>query len=132
MKNRPGYVKENVEKSFLVSLTKEGKKLVPEIKLDEDNEIGILTSEILNSGKWKNEKFTQIDVTSPVRTFLMGRTHPLTDIIAEIREIFVSMGFSEIEGSTIQSCFWNFDVTIYSPRSSGKRYARYVLYVKLN
>ena len=62
----------------------------------------------------------------------MGRTHPLTDIIAEIREIFVSMGFSEIEGSTIQSCFWNFDVTIYSPRSSGKGYARYVLYVKLN
>ncbi|MDW0201256.1 MAG: phenylalanine--tRNA ligase subunit alpha [Nitrososphaeraceae archaeon] len=120
LKNRPGYIKENVEKSFLVSLTKQGKILVPEIKLDEDNEIGILTSEILNSGKWKNEKFTQIDVTSPVRTFLMGRTHPLTDIIAEIREIFVSMGFSEIEGSTIQSCFWNFDV-LFTPQDHPAR-----------
>lgn len=120
LKNRPGYVKENVEKSFLVSLTEEGKKLVPEIKLDEDNEIGIFTSEILNSGKWKKQKFTQIDVTSPVRTFPMGRTHPLTDIISEIREIFVSMGFSEIEGSTIQPCFWNFDV-LFTPQDHPAR-----------
>ena len=120
LKNRPGYIKENVEKSFLVSLTKEGKNLVPKINLDENNEIGTLTSEILKSGKWKNENFTQIDVTSPVRTLLMGRTHPLTDIIAEIREIFVSMGFSEIEGSTIQSCFWNFDV-LFTPQDHPAR-----------
>jgi phenylalanyl-tRNA synthetase alpha chain len=120
LKNRPGYIKENVEKSFLVSLTKEGKNLVPNINLDENNEIGTLTSEILKSGKWKNENFTQIDVTSPVRTLLMGRTHPLTDIIAEIREIFVSMGFSEIEGSTIQSCFWNFDV-LFTPQDHPAR-----------
>ena len=120
LKNRPGYIKENVEKSFLVSLTKEGKNLVPKINLDENNEIGTLTSEILTSGKWKNENFTQMDVTSPVRTLLMGRTHPLTDIIAEIREIFVSMGFSEIEGSTIQSCFWNFDV-LFTPQDHPAR-----------
>ena len=120
LKNRPGYIKENVEKSFLVSLTKEGKNLVPQINLDDNNEIGTLTSEILTSGKWKNENFTQIDVTSPVRTLLMGRTHPLTDIIAEIREIFVSMGFSEIEGSTIQSCFWNFDV-LFTPQDHPAR-----------
>ena len=120
MKNRPGYIKENVEKSFFVSLTKEGKNLVPQINLDANNEIGTLTSEILKSGKWKNENFTQIDVTSHVRTLLMGRTHPLTDIIAEIREIFVSMGFSEIEGSTIQSCFWNFDV-LFTPQDHPAR-----------
>ena len=120
LKNRPGYIKENVEKSFLVSLTKEGKNLVPNINLDENNEIGTLTSQILKSGKWKNENFTQIDVTSPVSTLLMGRTHPLTDIIAEIREIFVSMGFSEIEGSTIQSCFWNFDV-LFTPQDHPAR-----------
>src|ERR1041384_741483 len=120
LKSRPGYIKENVEKSFLVSLTKAGKNLIPQINLDENNEIGTLTSEILKSGKWKNENFTQIEVTSPVRTLFMGRTHPLTDIIAEIREIFVSMGFSEIEGSTIQSCFWNFDV-LFTPQDHPAR-----------
>jgi phenylalanyl-tRNA synthetase alpha chain len=120
LKNRPGYIKETVEKSFLVSLTNEGKNLVPKINLDENSEIGTLTSEILKSGKWKNENFTQIDVTSPVHTLLLGRTHPLTDIIAEIREIFVSMGFSEIEGSTIQSCFWNFDV-LFTPQDHPAR-----------
>jgi phenylalanyl-tRNA synthetase alpha chain len=95
LKKRPGYLKETIEKSFDISLTNEGKKLIPSIKNDDQEGISAITAEILNSGKWKNEKFTEIDVSSPVRSYAMGRTHPLTDIINEIREIFVSMGFTE-------------------------------------
>ncbi|HEY9399351.1 MAG TPA: phenylalanine--tRNA ligase subunit alpha [Nitrososphaeraceae archaeon] len=120
LKKRPGYVKEKIEKSFLISLTSEGKKIASSIKSQDENGIGTITSEILNTGKWKNERFTEIDVTSPVRTYFMGRTHPLTDVINEIREIFVSMGFSEIEGSTVQSCFWNFDV-LFTPQDHPAR-----------
>ncbi|TLX66800.1 MAG: phenylalanine--tRNA ligase subunit alpha [Thaumarchaeota archaeon] len=120
LKKRPGYLKESTEKSFLISLTDEGKKVTSTIKSDNEDGIGIITSEILNSGKWKNKTFTAIDVSSPVRTYNMGRTHPLTDVINEIREIFVSMGFSEIEGSTIQSCFWNFDV-LFTPQDHPAR-----------
>ena len=120
LKKRPGYLKERIEKSFLISLTREGKKVTSSIKSDHEDGIGTITSEILNTGKWKNERFTEIDVTSPVRTYNMGRTHPLTDVINEIREIFISMGFSEIEGSIIQSCFWNFDV-LFTPQDHPAR-----------
>jgi phenylalanyl-tRNA synthetase alpha chain len=120
LKKRPGYIKEIIDKSFLVSLSSEGKKIAASIENDDENGIGTITSELLNSGKWKNERFTAIDVTSPVRTYLMGRTHPLTDVINEIREIFVSMGFSEIEGSTVQPCFWNFDV-LFTPQDHPAR-----------
>jgi phenylalanyl-tRNA synthetase alpha chain len=120
LKKRPGYVKETIEKSFLISLTNEGKKIASSISSKDENEIGTITSEILNTGKWKNERFAEIDVTSPVRTYSIGRTHPLTEVINEIREIFVSMGFSEIEGSTIQSCFWNFDV-LFTPQDHPAR-----------
>jgi phenylalanyl-tRNA synthetase alpha chain len=120
IKKRPGYVKETIEKSFLISLTNEGKKIASSISSKDENEIGTITSEILNTGKWKNERFAEIDVTSPVRTYSIGRTHPLTEVINEIREIFVSMGFSEIEGSTIQSCFWNFDV-LFTPQDHPAR-----------
>ena len=120
LKKRPGYVKETIEKSFVISLTNEGKKIASSISSEDENEIGTITSEILNTGKWKNERFAEIDVTSPVRTYSIGRTHPLTDVINEIREIFVSMGFSEIEGSTIQSCFWNFDV-LFTPQDHPAR-----------
>lgn len=120
LKKRPGYLKETIEKTFDISLTNEGRKVASNIKNDGEEGIGAITSEILSTGKWRNKKFTEIDVTSPVRSYPMGRTHPLTDIINEIREIFVSMGFSEIEGSTIQSCFWNFDV-LFTPQDHPAR-----------
>jgi phenylalanyl-tRNA synthetase alpha chain len=120
LKKRPGYVKESIEKSFLISLTSEGKKIASSISSEDENEIGTITAEILNTGKWKDQRFAEIDVTSPVRTYSIGRTHPLTDVINEIREIFISMGFSEIEGSTIQSCFWNFDV-LFTPQDHPAR-----------
>lgn len=120
LKKRPGYLKETIEKTFDISLTNEGKKVASNIKNDGEEGIGTFTSEIISTGKWKNEKFTEIDVTSPVRSYAMGRTHPLTDMINEIREIFVSMGFSEVEGPTIQSCFWNFDV-LFTPQDHPAR-----------
>ncbi|HKQ21599.1 MAG TPA: phenylalanine--tRNA ligase subunit alpha, partial [Nitrososphaeraceae archaeon] len=128
LKKRPGYLKETVEKSFDISLTNEGKKLAPSIQNDEQEGISAITAEILNNGKWKNEKFTEIDVSSPVRSYAMGRTHPLTDIINEIREIFVSMGFTEIEGPTIQSCFWNFDV-LFTPQDHPARDMQDTFYI---
>jgi len=120
LKRRPGYIKEIVEKSFVISLSSEGKKIASVLKNGDINEIGTLTSEMLNTGKWKNQRFSEIDVTSPVRTYLIGRTHPLTELINEIREIFISMGFSEIGGSTIQSCFWNFDI-LFTPQDHPAR-----------
>jgi phenylalanyl-tRNA synthetase alpha chain len=128
LKKRPGYLRETIEKSFNISLTNEGKKIVPTIRKDEQDGIGTITAEILNSGKWRNERFTEIDVSSPVRSYGMGRTHPLTDIINEIREIFVSMGFSEIEGPTIQSCFWNFDV-LFTPQDHPARDMQDTFYI---
>ena len=120
LKRRPGYIKEIIEKSFVISLTSEGKKIGSVLKNGDINEISTLTSEMLNTGKWKNQRFSEIDVTSPVRTYLIGRTHPLTELINEIREIFISMGFSEIGGSTIQSCFWNFDI-LFTPQDHPAR-----------
>ena len=128
LKKRPGYIRETIEKFFNISLSNEGKEVIPTIKKDEQEGIGTITAEILNSGKWKNEKFTEIDVSSPVRSYGIGRTHPVTDIINEIREIFVSMGFSEIEGSIIQSCFWNFDV-LFTPQDHPARDMQDTFYI---
>jgi phenylalanyl-tRNA synthetase alpha chain len=128
LKKRPGYLRETIEKSFNISLSGEGKKVVATLNKDEKEGIGPITAEILNSGKWKNERFAEIDVSSPVRSYSVGRTHPLTDIINEIREIFVSMGFSEIQGSTIQSCFWNFDV-LFTPQDHPARDMQDTFYV---
>lgn len=110
-----------------VSLTEEGEKIKSLLEADKNNlylqetDHGqSLTSEMLVSGKWKNMVFRPLDVESDTPLLIPGRTHPLTDLIEEIREAFVSLGFAEIEGSYIQSSFWNFDA-LFTPQDHAAR-----------
>ncbi len=61
-----------------------------------------------------------IDVEAKVPDIFVGRTHPLKDTIDEIREIFVTLGFSEINGNMTQSSFWNFDA-LFTPQDHPAR-----------
>jgi phenylalanyl-tRNA synthetase alpha chain len=38
-----------------------------------------------------------------------GKSHPLTQMMSEIRAIFVAMGFQEIAGDYVESAYWNMD-----------------------
>ncbi len=107
-----------------VSLTDLGKSIKTQLltKMETQNEklVTSLLSEHLASGKWKNVKFRSIDVEAEVPMAVPGRTHPLTDLIKEIREAFTSLGFVEIEGDYIQSAFWNFDA-LFTPQDHAAR-----------
>jgi len=99
LKKRPDFI---VESSFTIkkiSLTVEGKK----INLDDLSQ---------SSGA--------IDVEATVPEVFAARTHPLKDTIDEIREIFVTLGFSEIYGNMTQSSFWNFDA-LFTPQDHPAR-----------
>ena len=61
-----------------------------------------------------------IDVEAKVPEVFVARTHPLKDTIDEIREIFVTLGFSEILGNMTQSSFWNFDA-LFTPQDHPAR-----------
>ncbi|QLH07538.1 phenylalanine--tRNA ligase subunit alpha [Nitrosopumilus ureiphilus] len=61
-----------------------------------------------------------IDVEAKVPQVFVARTHPLKDTIDEIREIFVTLGFSEIIGNMTQSSFWNFDA-LFTPQDHPAR-----------
>ncbi len=74
----------------------------------------------------------QIDVESDVPEVFVARTHPLKDIINEIREIFITLGFSEILGNMTQSSFWNFDA-LFTPQDHPARELQDTFYLdKIN
>ena len=52
----------------------------------------------------------QIDVTRPGRTAPVGRFHPLTQILREICDAFVSMGFQVVEGPEVEWDHYNFEM----------------------
>ncbi|MDH5665695.1 MAG: phenylalanine--tRNA ligase subunit alpha, partial [Nitrosopumilus sp.] len=74
----------------------------------------------------------EIDVEAKVPEVFVARTHPLKDTIDEIREIFVTLGFSEIFGNMTQSSFWNFDA-LFTPQDHPARELQDTFYLdKIN
>ena len=52
---------------------------------------------------------TALDVTLPGRTPSIGRLHPTTQVVREISDIFVSMGFQTVEGPEVEWDYYNFE-----------------------
>lgn len=50
-----------------------------------------------------------IDVTLPSTKISVGTIHPLTLVIDEIEELFISMGYDVVEGPEIESDLYNFE-----------------------
>ena len=92
---RPDFVVEDIAETRRISLTELGRSVDLEVA----------------SG---------IDVEADVPRTFVARTHPLKDTIDEIREIFVTLGFSEIYGDMAQSGFWNFDA-LFTPQDHPAR-----------
>jgi phenylalanyl-tRNA synthetase alpha chain len=68
-----------------------------------------LTPELLATGQWRGQTLRPLDVEAKPPTFYPGRRHPVRDFIREVREAYISMGFTELEGGSVNPAFWNFD-----------------------
>ncbi len=51
----------------------------------------------------------RLDVTMPGKRNLVGHTHPLTQVIRRIEDIFIGLGYQIAEGPEIESVHYNFD-----------------------
>lgn len=76
-----------------------------------------------------DETTNAIDVEAEVPLIPIPKTHPLKDTINEIREIFVTLGFSEIVGNLSQSSFWNFDA-LFTPQDHPARELQDTFYLE--
>ena len=65
--------------------------------------------EALEEIQWENALFQErIDTTLPSPTVWEGYFHPINQVIAEIIDIFISMGFSVRQGPDIETDYYNF------------------------
>ena len=56
--------------------------------------------------KLENEN---IDVTEPSKKIKLGSLHPITQIIEEVEEIFLGMGYQIADGPEVEKAIYNFD-----------------------
>ena len=61
----------------------------------------------------EQQKF--LDVTRPGKKISFGHLHPLSKIEEEIRQIFIALNFSVVEGPEIETEYYNFDALNIPP-----------------
>ena len=88
-----------------------------------------LTPEILASRAWKGKTLRPIDVEAKAPTFYPGRRHPVRDFIREVREVYISMGFTELQGPSVHPGFWNFDA-LFIPQDHPSREMQDTFYLE--
>jgi phenylalanyl-tRNA synthetase alpha chain len=130
LKKRPNYIEIKEEKESRILLTEAAKQsIIPTLTQEEKKgESRLVTTELITSGKWRETNFSALDVQAPAPIIYPGRRHPLIEIIEEIKEIFIGLGFSEIEGPIIQSGFWNFDA-LFTPQDHPAREMQDTFYI---
>ncbi len=62
--------------------------------------------EIHRVQKWEEEK---LDVTLPGTSFLVGRKHPITSIMEELKDVFIGLGFQVAEGPEVEWDYYSFE-----------------------
>jgi phenylalanyl-tRNA synthetase alpha chain len=66
--------------------------------------------QLLKEGEKERRLLTEgIDVTLPGKYTAFGRTHPINRVLAEVKDIFVSMGFGIEEGPEVELDYYNFE-----------------------
>ncbi|MFA6530483.1 MAG: phenylalanine--tRNA ligase subunit alpha [Candidatus Micrarchaeia archaeon] len=88
-------LKKQSSKSYLVALGKKDPSL-----LDSEDE--------------------SFDVTVESKDAPFGKVHPLSRLTRKIKDIFGEMGFEEMDGSIIETSFWNFD-SLFQPQDHPAR-----------
>lgn len=97
----------------LGALSKEERPIIGELvnKVRDEIEALIEVNEKQFRQKILNEQLQneKIDITMPSKKVELGSVHPITQIIDEVKEIFLGMGYQIADGPEIEKAFYNFD-----------------------
>ena len=96
---------------------------------DGAEEAGLLTPEMLKDGSARNKKFRKYNIQLPPPRMSGGRKHPYKSFLDQVKQKFVSMGFSEMRGPLVESEFWDMDA-LYMPQFHPAREIHDVYFVK--
>lgn len=88
-----------------------------------------ITRQMLADGSWATATFKKLNFNAQGREPLGGNLHPLLKVRQEFREIFLELGFSEMDTQQwVESCFWNFD-SLFVPQKHPARDAQDTFFV---
>ncbi|UCC66667.1 MAG: phenylalanine--tRNA ligase subunit alpha [Deltaproteobacteria bacterium] len=107
-------------KGKLTSLLRDLRELPPEerprageqanaLKAELEGKIDNLRAHLREEAKQRTLSRERIDVTLPGTLLQQGRLHPITQVMAQMVDIFIRMGFQVAEGPQVELDYYNFE-----------------------
>lgn len=84
-------------------------QLANEVRCFIEDEIAALSKKLEEAELAARLQAETIDVTMPGKVRPIGKRHPLTIVLDELKDIFIGMGFQISEGPEIEKDYYNFE-----------------------
>ena len=84
-------------------------QLANEVRAKLESAISEKTEQLKKEKLSKKLIEEKIDVTMPGKRQELGYRHPLTTVLDELKDIFIGMGFSIVEGPEVELDYYNFE-----------------------
>ena len=106
-------------------------QLANKVREDIENEIAARQQALKTGLQAKKLKEETIDVTLPGKTQKVGKLHPLTAVLNEVKEIFTGMGFDIVDGPEVETDHYCFEA-LNMPKSHPARDTQDTFYINEN
>ena len=106
-------------------------KLANEIRASLESAIEETSSKLKNNEIKNRLKSETIDITMPGKKQIVGRRHPLEQTLEEMKQIFISMGFTIDEGPEVELASYNFEA-LNIPKNHPARAEQDTFYINDN
>ena len=105
-------------------------QIANEVREALENKIEELKKDLLN--RERDIKLAQeiIDVTIPGKRKALGKKHPLTIVLDEIKEVFIGMGYEIAEGPEVEKDYYNFEA-LNIPKNHPARDVQDTFYISI-
>jgi phenylalanyl-tRNA synthetase alpha chain len=84
------------------------------------DELGAVTTEILEKGSWKESSFRPYNINAPAARLMPGRRNAYVEFLESVKDKLVSLGFEEFDGGLVETEFWNSDA-LFMPQFHSAR-----------
>lgn len=105
--------------------------LANEIRQNLEKEIEEKKAVILKAEEEKKLSEEVIDITMPGKRTKEGKLHPLTQVMNQLKDIFLGMGFSIAEGPEVEYDYYNFEA-LNIPKDHPARDTQDTFYIEDN
>jgi len=106
-------------------------QLVNEVRAALEEKIDETKKELAKKGTDARLRKEVIDVTVPGKRKVLGKKHPLSIVLDEIKEVFIGMGYEIAEGPEVEYDYYNFEA-LNIPKGHPARDTQDTFYINEN